>query len=61
MPVAAVIVVGVALAVALWRTPAPERVAAPDPLVLAAKPLAVGEVANFILYDVPEQIGRAHV
>lgn len=54
LPVAAAVVVGVAVAVSLWRTPASERATAPDPLVLAAKPLAVGEVANFILYDVPE-------
>ncbi len=37
----------------LW-TPAPVRAPAPDPLVAAAKPLVTGEVANFILYDVPE-------
>lgn len=54
LPLAAVVVFGVAVAVSLWQKPASERAAAPDPLVLAAKALAVGEVANFILYDVPE-------
>lgn len=54
LPVAGVIAIGVAMAVSLWRAPTPTRTAAPDPRVVAAKPLTVGEVANFILYEVPE-------
>jgi thiol-disulfide isomerase/thioredoxin len=54
LPALGVGVLGLAAAVWLWWTPAPSRPASPDPLVVAAKPLAVGEVANFILYDVPE-------
>ena len=54
LPALGIGVVGLAAAAWLLWTPAAERPANPDPLVVAARSLAVGEVANFILYDVPE-------